>query len=135
MLSAEEVLPNAEPLLEGVIPSTEWVTVASFYSTRGGVPLPTGTLVQAFDQAGTLAGQAQVGPVPGRFAMAVYRDDPATAVDEGLDPGERITFLVEGQPVYVLGPEAPVWTDMGDLLILNLSDRGWVYLPVLTRTR
>ena len=135
MLSAEEVLPNAEPLLEGVIPSTEWVTVASFYSTRGGAPLPPGTLVQAFDQAGTLAGQVQVGTVPGRFAMAVYRDDPTTAVDEGLDPGERITFLVEGQPVYVLGPEAPVWTDMGDLLILNLSDRGWAYLPILTRSR
>ncbi|MBC7224624.1 MAG: hypothetical protein H5T59_10205 [Anaerolineae bacterium] len=67
--------------------------------------------------------------------MSIYKDLPSTPVDEGLDPGERIVFRVEGQPVYVLGPEAPVWTEMGDLLLVNLSDRGWAYLPVLTKTR
>ncbi|MGQ9585729.1 MAG: hypothetical protein ACUVXG_10050 [Anaerolineae bacterium] len=132
LLLAEEVLPNAEPMLEGINPSSEWVTAASYHSTLGGERLPEGTLVQAYDSSGTLAGQCLVRE-PGRFVMTVYGDDPLTDVDEGAVPGERLTFLVNGQPVYVFGPDAPVWTEKGDLVLVTLSDRGWVFAPVVTR--
>ncbi|NLE75909.1 MAG: hypothetical protein GX605_04055, partial [Chloroflexi bacterium] len=132
---AAEALPNAVSLLDGVTPSTQWVTVVSLDSQAKGQPLPEGALVQAYDQQGTLAGQCNVMQA-GKFVMSVYGDDPWTAdVDEGAEAGELLTFLVDGEPVYVLGPDAPIWTEMGDRLDLNLSDAlpRRVFVPAILK--
>jgi hypothetical protein len=44
--------------------------------------------------------------------MPVYRDDPYSIQDEGAEPGDTISFFVNGYPAMADGPR--VWTEKGD---------------------
>ena len=104
----------------------------SFRSSLNGEPLAPGTPVEAYDSEGNLAGACKVN-ADGDFVMAVYRDDPGTDYDEGADPGEALTFKIDGEvPRYVVG-DAPVWTELGARVIVDLSDRGWSYVPMILK--
>ncbi len=107
-------------------PSNQWVNLYGLDSRLHGAPLPAGTIVRAYDAAGTLAGCFVVRS-SGRYgAMAVYADDPETPVDEGLSPGERIRLTVDGLPAMTLGPDEPIWTENGALLRVELAVGGEV---------
>lgn len=110
-------------------PSNQWVNLYGLDSQFHGAPLAPGQIVRAYDAAGTLAGCFVVRS-SGRYgAMAVYADDPETAVDEGLSAGERIRLTVNGEPAMTLGPDEPVWTENGALLHVELAVGG-----AITRT-
>ena len=84
-----------------------------------GGALPSGTIVEVFDTQGTLAGFGQVTD-QGRYGLiAVYQDDPGTPSDEGAEEGDILSFSVNGQIAYVMGPDVPRWTSWG-LLELDL---------------
>lgn len=100
-------------------PTSNWATVFSLQTTLDGLPIPVGAVVEAFDPDGTLAGRFTVVQEGFFGAMSVYADDPQTSVDEGAEPGDVITFMIDGQPAEVLGPDAPVWT--GNSIQLNLQ--------------
>jgi uncharacterized Zn-binding protein involved in type VI secretion len=54
--------------------------------------------------------------------MPVYRDDTTTpGVDEGAQPGDTISFKINGYPAAPLGPDTPVWTSNGALKQVNLA--------------
>jgi hypothetical protein len=58
--------------------------------------------------------------------MAVYGDDPHTPADEGAEPGDHISFTVNGRPALELGPDPAMWTGNGDRWEVNLGAKtGW----------
>jgi len=101
-------------------PTLVWMNVFSQQSELDGGPLPVGATVEAFDPDGALAGRSIVVHEGMYGLMAVYMDDPTTAIDEGAEAGDLLRFEVNGQSAQVVGPDAPVWTDNGGLLQLNL---------------
>jgi hypothetical protein len=52
--------------------------------------------------------------------MPVYRDDPDTPEDEGLRPGEEVSFTINGVPARPDGPDDAIWTTNGALKQVNL---------------
>ncbi len=111
--------PESEP--QTLIPTYGWVNAFSEDTVLNGVPIPTGSIVAAYDPDGVLIGRATV-TTPGEYgAMPLYMDDPSTLVDEGAIPGDLITFKINGLTTVVLGPTQPVWTENGGILIANLA--------------
>lgn len=102
-------------------PTFAWVNVFSESSTLDGKPVTPGDIVTAFDPEGTLTGRFTV-KTEGKFGMmALYMDDPETAVDEGAEPGDTLTFRINGVTATPLGPHEPVWTRNGAVIISNLA--------------
>lgn len=95
------------------IPTNEWIILYcphAFVDSSGLVP---GMVLTAYDPQGVLCGKGLV-DTTGKFGpMLVYADDPYTAVDEGAQPGDVISFKLNGQTVF---PTPPViWTRNGDV--------------------
>ncbi len=110
-----------EPVSATLHPTPFWVNAFSTESTLDGRPLAVGDIVTAFDPLGVLIGRFEV-ETEGKYGlMALYMDDPSTAIDEGATPGETISFKINGLPAEVLGPHQPVWSSNGDILLLNLA--------------
>lgn len=110
---------TAEPLL--LRPTFSWVNAFSNSSTIGGQLVGVGDVITAFDPDGTLIGHFTV-TNQGQFGlMALYQDDPSTAIDEGADPGDVISFEINGIPVVANGPQEPIWTSNGSVLLVTLS--------------
>ncbi len=109
-------LSNAE-----VVPTSEWVSFWSDGSIAGFGPMPAGAMVRAYDPDGIQCGEFEV-TFPGAYGlMPVYRDDWTTPdVDEGADPGDPISFTVDGVPAEPIGPDAPVWSSNGDVKKVDL---------------
>lgn len=115
--------PSTQPVEEQLVlrPTFSWVNVFSDGSTVNGEPVQVGDVITAFDPEGTLVGRFTV-VKEGRFGlMALYEDDPTTTVDEGAVPGDEISFEINGIPAVVLGPQAPVWTSNGAIMLSNLA--------------
>ena len=112
------------PSLAGaqVIPTSEWISVWSDNTTFNMGPAPPGAVVRAYDPQGVLCGESTVATAGSFGLMPVYRDDPLTPlVDEGADPGDVITFEVDGVTALPAGPDAPTWTANGDVKKINLA--------------
>lgn len=78
-----------------VTPSTQWINFYSPSSTMDDTPLPVGSVVRAYDMEGNQCGEFVV-HAPGTYGfLACYLDDPNTAVDEGIGPGEVVRFTVD----------------------------------------
>jgi hypothetical protein len=104
----------------GLTPTYRWADAYSLDSSIGGQALPVGAVVEAFDPDGVKVGHFVVKEA-GRFGpMPIYGDDPATEVDEGIVPGDRVTFTVDGQRVLT-NPARPVWD--GELGLMNVDLR------------
>jgi hypothetical protein len=108
-------------LAERVFPTTEWVSFWSDATDVRGNPVAPGAVVRAYDPGGVLCGEFTV-VSPGNYGlMPVYRDDPATAdFDEGAEPGEAISFTIDGDDASPLGPDAAVWTANGRVAHVDL---------------
>ena len=101
-----------------VIPST---SMMFFYGeiTIDGQPAPKGTVVTTFDPDGVKIGKFVMREA-GKFGyMPAYQDEDATPnLDEGANPGDVITFYINGQPA--VADKATTWTKFGDKIKLNL---------------
>lgn len=102
-------------------PTFAWINVFGDSVSFNGEPVALGSTITAYDPAGTLIGRTIISTAGQYGVMALYMDDPATEVDEGASQGNPITFKINGIEAVVLGPHAPVWTDNGSALFLNLE--------------
>ncbi|MCX6829285.1 MAG: Ig-like domain-containing protein [candidate division Zixibacteria bacterium] len=117
-----------------VKPTPEWVDFYCATNFYYGVPLPAGSVVDAYDPQGIHCGTFYV-TTPGSYGlMPVYRDDPFTIEDEGAVPGDTIEFFINGYPATAIGDR--IWTAKGDnfqvcLDVFTVEDRmivlkeGW----------
>ncbi|PWB74274.1 hypothetical protein C3F09_04155, partial [candidate division GN15 bacterium] len=89
--------------LQDLTPSDRWVDYYCGQNTLYGAPLPVGSVVEAYDPQGTLAGR-QIVTEPGVYRfMPVYRDSAGSVEDEGASTGDVIKFFVNGQPAIAHG--------------------------------
>ena len=96
-----------------VIPSDRWIVVGCEAPTLDDMPLAEGDEVVAYDPDGNIAGMAVV-DAGGMLILTVYGDSPFTPdLDEGLEPGEMVSFTINGVPVTTI-PEV-IWTENGDV--------------------
>jgi hypothetical protein len=112
--------PSGIAATGAITPTNEWVNFYSQASYYYGQPLPVGAVVRAYNPRGVQAGEFTVTTQGWYGLMPVYRDDPETPEDEGLRPGEEVSFTVNGIPARTDGPDQPVWTANGDLKQVNL---------------
>lgn len=121
-----------------MFPGSTWgqvgVEVVNFFSghtTFFGEPVPVGTTIAAFDPDGVQCGEFVVHTAGEYGLLSCSRDDPATAVDEGAEPGDRIFFTIGGLPAAAtpvsfngnpVPPDTTVtWTSNGDRWEVDLS--------------
>ena len=120
-----------------VTPTSEWVNFFSANTTFLGVPVPPGTAIAAFDHPLDAAtppakcGEFTVLVAGAYGVMPCYRDDPTTTPDEGAEPGDPISFTINGFPatpiaVSLNGTPVPAgtpvtWTSFGDLWEVDLQ--------------
>jgi hypothetical protein len=112
------------PSLAGaqVIPTPEWISVWSDSTTFNTGQVQPGAVIKAYDPQGVLCGEFTVTAAGSYGLMPVYRDDPLTPlVDEGADPGDVITFEIDGITARAKGPDAPTWTVNGDVKKIHLA--------------
>ena len=115
-----ELLPEASRAATTITPTNEWVNFYSQASYLNGQPLPVGAQVVAYNPRGVAAGIFTVTHIGWYGLMPVYRDDPNTPEDEGLRPGEAVTFKINGVSARPDGPDDTVWTGNGALMRVNL---------------
>ncbi len=129
-LGIEVVLTPVSP----VTPTNEWVGFYCQDNFYSGVPLPVGSVVDAYDPDGVHCGTFYVDEAGKYGIMPVYRDDIFSAEDEGAEPGDSIAFFINGVPATTDGET--IWTAMGDnfetcLDVFTVEDRtihlaqGW----------
>ncbi|MBC8249615.1 MAG: thrombospondin type 3 repeat-containing protein [Anaerolineales bacterium] len=111
-------------------PAPEWVDFFSANTTFLGQPVPVGAVIAAFDPQGVQCGVFTV-TTEGKYGlMPCYRDDPDTPEDEGPQPGEPISFKIDGVPatpvpISLNGTPVPpsttiTWTSFSDLWEVDL---------------
>ncbi len=96
----------------GITPTYEWINIYCDKPHLNGVSLAPGDVITAYDPDGVLCGMDVV-RADGSFGfMPIYRDDIYSAADEGADPCDIITLMINGEEVY---PDPLViWTSNGD---------------------
>jgi hypothetical protein len=109
----------------------EWVSFFSSNTTFHGEPVRVGSVISALDPQGVECGRVTV-TTPGQFpVLACLRDDPTTPdIDEGPEPGEPISFEIDGVPAqatpieFNFSPVSPTtvitWTSRGDVWKVEL---------------
>lgn len=123
----------------------EFVNFFSSNSTLFGAPVPPGAVVRAFDPDGVQCGEFTVIEAGKYGLMPCYRDDPTTTEDDGADPGDVISFTINGIPATPIprtlnGTPVPAgtpatWTSNGDrwevdLQVVATATPGGVAHPV-----
>jgi len=119
--TANGALLQVDLVANAITPTNEWVGFYGLDSRLNGLALPVDSVVRAFNPRGVLAGEFIVEHVGWYGVMAVYRDDPATTADEGLRPGEVVSFTVNGRPATTFGPDAATWDMNGALKHVELG--------------
>jgi hypothetical protein len=94
------------------IPTNEWINVYCAVPMLNDVPLAPGDVIKAYDPDGVLCG-IDVVRADGTFGfMPIYRDDVwSPALDEGAEPGDLISFMINDAEVFT-NPEV-YWTANG----------------------
>ncbi len=105
-----------------VQPTNEWVEFYCELNTYKGVPLPVGSVIDAFDPDGDHVGTWFVSVAGAYGFMPIYRDDAFTPEDDGADPGDIITLYINGMPAEATGDR--VWTQNGDRFEVCLNFDG-----------
>ena len=101
-------------------PAPEWVNFLSANTTFLGEPVPVDAVIVAFDPQGVQCGEFTV-VEEGKYGfLPCYRDDDTTPEDDGADPGDVISFTINGLPAEALGPDDPIWTSHGDRRVVDL---------------
>lgn len=96
-----------------IIPTPEWINIYCATPQLDGISLQPGDIITAYDPDGVLCGMDVVRG-DGQFGfMPVYRDDIYSLdVDEGAEPGDALTFKVNGVTVFL--ETTVTWTQNGD---------------------
>jgi hypothetical protein len=102
-------------------PGLEWVNFFSANTWFLGQPVPVGAVVAAFDPQGVKCGERTVTEVGKYGVLSCLRDDDTTPEDDGANPGDVISFTINGLPAVASGPDDPIWTSHGDLREVNLQ--------------
>jgi hypothetical protein len=118
----DDGIPNEITLTPIARPTPTWQMIF-FYCGESrflGAPIPAGSVIDAYDPDGVLCGTWQV-TISGRYGfMPVYRDDFTTPdIDEGADPGDSISFFVNGLPANTSA--TAIWGANGDRIEICLS--------------
>jgi hypothetical protein len=105
-------------------PTNSWISFwgdSTFVNQRAVI---SGDVIDAYDPQGVHCGTFTV-IAPMRYGlMPVYFDDSSTpTVDEGVSPGDKISFTVNGFNAYTTGPNKPICTANGSVLKVNIQ--GW----------
>nr|MBN2277209.1 T9SS type A sorting domain-containing protein [candidate division Zixibacteria bacterium] len=105
-----------------IIPTTTWANFYGSVTAYNDNPIPVGSIIDAYDPDGIYCGTDTV-DISGKYGfLAVYGDDSRTDdIDEGANPGDSITFYINGRMAVANGPELPVWTELGGESEVNLS--------------
>jgi hypothetical protein len=77
-------------------PTTQWVNFYSSNTTLAGQPVSAGALIQAFDPSGVVCGSYTVNILGSYGFLACYIDDLTTPEDEGVVPGDTVSFRING---------------------------------------
>ncbi|MGQ9456961.1 MAG: hypothetical protein ACUVS5_01585 [Anaerolineae bacterium] len=102
------------------VTSPEWVNFYGMNSTLDGAPLPIGSVVEAW--AGSVrCGYFVVHTVGWYGLLPCYR---AYEGSPGANPGDLISFTINGRPATPLGPDQAVWTAHGDRKHVELAVTG-----------
>nr|MBN2278142.1 T9SS type A sorting domain-containing protein [candidate division Zixibacteria bacterium] len=99
-----------------VTPTNEWINVYCGMPMIDGEAIAPGTIITAYDPDGVLCGVIPVKDDGSYGFMPIYRDDIFSDFDEGAEPGDLITFRINGRQV-VTDP-AILWTQNGDIFEL-----------------
>ena len=102
-------------------PGPEWVDFFSANTTFLGQPVPVDAVIAAFDPQGVKCGEFTVQEEGKYGLMPCYGDDDTTPEDDGADPGDVISFTINGLPAVASGPDDPIWTSFGDRWEVNLG--------------
>ena len=92
-----------------VIPTNEWISVYCHHPIFEDRVMAPGDVIRAYDPAGILCGKDVVKDDGSFGFMPIYRDDIYTRRDEGAEPGDVISFTVNGQSAAT--DPAIVWTN------------------------
>ncbi len=87
------------PMSFSLMPTREWVNMYGEGINLDGQLVRAGSVIEVFDEAGTLCGQALVEQDGKLNFTPIYFDDKSTANDEGIELGGRISLSVNGEPV------------------------------------
>jgi Tol biopolymer transport system component/formylglycine-generating enzyme required for sulfatase activity len=116
VVGAAKALGVVAPMELQVAPTSQWMWLYGQVHTDAG-PAPVGSLVEAIDGDGTVAGSVEV-QEPGLYsALPVYLDDPESPVDEGAVKGEWLSVRVNGR----LTSARFQWIEFDDLRQLDLT--------------
>ncbi len=119
-----------------VVPTNEWVNFNGTVMFNGQLA-PVGSVVDAFDPTGVHCGTFTVGSIvdsAGIYGfMPVYRDDDTSlAIDHGADPGDTITFKVNGR-VATITAGNPTWTANGATPVVDIDATGLINLAIVDK--
>ena len=96
-------------------PTNEWVDLYCDMAMFEDYPILPGDVVEAYDPDGILCGQYFVTEIGKYGFMPVYRDDDFTpGIDEGCDPGDAITVMLNGFDMTPYLGAPLFWTQNGD---------------------
>jgi hypothetical protein len=95
-------------------PGLEWVNFYSNNTQFLDQPVRAGDVIEASDPQGVQCGQFTVTDEGKYGYLACLRDDATTLGDDGADPGDVISFTINGLPAIASGPDDPIWTSNGD---------------------
>lgn len=110
-----------------VIPTNIWVDFYGSATTYNGVPIPVGSIIDAYDPSGVHCGSDTVIFAGNYGFMPVYGDDPYTSgTDEGGETGNLITFTINGRQAVNHGPDVASWDISGTQKEANLVASGTV---------
>jgi len=100
--------------------SPEWVNFYGMSSTLDGQPLPIGAVVEAWTGGGR-CGFFTVHTIGMYGLLPCYRSYEGSP---GANPGDVISFTINGRPATPMGPDQPVWTSHGDRKQVELQAVG-----------
>ncbi|MBN2226400.1 MAG: T9SS type A sorting domain-containing protein [candidate division Zixibacteria bacterium] len=108
--------------VEQPIGSPYWIVFACDDNWYFNAKLPVGSVIDAYDEDGTLCGNAYVSEA-GKYRMNIYKDEITTLEDEGALPGDTIDIYVNGYPARVTTNNNiwPISADNGDIFIVCLD--------------
>ncbi len=87
------------PMSFSLIPTREWVNMYGEGISLDGQLIRAGSVIEVYDEAGTLCGQALVEQDGKLNFTPIYFDDKSTVNDEGIEAGGRISLSINGEPV------------------------------------
>jgi hypothetical protein len=118
----------ASSLWGDVTPTSVWTDFWGSATLYNGYPVPVGSIIDAYDPDGVHCGRDTV-TIEGKYGfMPVYGND---SYGDGAEPGETITFYINGRLAETLGPDDPIWVGTEIRPEVNLSASGTVSIEAV----